>query len=111
MLVKGATVHGIFVIELVIEWLWLKPICPIVNWTFNNKNMCVSKETIIGSDNGLSLDRRQALIWTNAGILLIGPLATNFSELLIKIHIFSFKECIWKYSLENVGHLFSVSIS
>ena len=30
--------------------------------------------TISGSENGLSPDRRQAIIWTNAGILLIGPL-------------------------------------
>ena len=36
----------------------------------------------IGSDNGLAPDRRQAIIWTNAGILLIGPLGTNFSEIL-----------------------------
>ena len=33
----------------------------------------------IGSNNGLSPDRRQAIIWTNAGILLIAPLVTNFS--------------------------------
>ena len=31
----------------------------------------VCKLTIIGSDNGLSPERRQAIIWTNAGILLI----------------------------------------
>ena len=37
-------------------------------------HICVSKLTIIGSDNGLSPDRRQAIIWTNAGLLLIGPL-------------------------------------
>ena len=43
-------------------------------------HICVSKLTIIGSDNGLSPGRRQAIIWTNAGILLIGPLGTNFSE-------------------------------
>ena len=43
-------------------------------------HICVSKLTIIGSDNGLSPERRQAIIWTNAGILLIGPLGTNFSE-------------------------------
>ena len=30
--------------------------------------MCVNKLTIIGSDNGLSPDRRQAIIWTNANI-------------------------------------------
>ena len=47
--------------------------------------ICVSKLTIIGSDNGLSPDRRQAIIWTNAGLLLIGPLGTNFSEILIEI--------------------------
>ena len=34
-------------------------------------HICVSKLTIIGSDNGLSPGRRQAIIWTNAGILLI----------------------------------------
>ena len=33
----------------------------------------VSELTIIGSDNGLSPGRRQAIIWANAGILLIGP--------------------------------------
>ena len=32
---------------------------------------CVSKFTIIGSVNGFSPGRRQAIIWTNAGILLI----------------------------------------
>ena len=46
----------------------------------------------IGSDNGLSPDRRQAIIWTNAGLLLIGPLGTNFSEILIEILTFSFKK-------------------
>ena len=51
-------------------------------------HICVSKLTIIGSDNGLSPGRRQAIIWTNAGILLIGPLVTNFSEILIEIYTF-----------------------
>ena len=37
-------------------------------------HICVSKLTIIGSDNGLSPDRRQAIIWAKAGILLIGAL-------------------------------------
>ena len=43
-------------------------------------HICVGNLTIIGSDNGLSPGRRQAIIWTNDGILLIGPLGTNFSE-------------------------------
>ena len=43
-----------------------------------------SKLTIIGSDNGLSPDRR--------------PLEINFSEILIKIHTFSFKKIHLKLS-------------
>ena len=55
-------------------------------------HICISKLTIIGSDNVLSPDRRQAIIWTNVGILLIGPLGTNFSEMFIVIQTFSFKK-------------------
>ena len=55
-------------------------------------HICVTYLTIIASDNGLSPSRRQAIIWTNAGILLIRSLGTNFSEILIEIHIFSFKK-------------------
>ena len=40
-------------------------------------HICVSKLTIIGSDNGLSPGRRQAVIWTNTGILLIMLLIRN----------------------------------
>ena len=61
-------------------------------------HICVSKLTIIGSDNGLLPGRRQAIIWTNAGILLIGPLGTNFSEISIRIQTFSFKKMHLKMS-------------
>ena len=61
-------------------------------------HICVSELTIIGSDNGLSPGRRQAIIWTNAGILLIGPLATNFSEIVIRIQTFSFTKLYLKTS-------------
>ena len=69
-------------------WWWFE----ILNHWGRVTHICVSKLTIIGSDNGLSLDRRQAIIWTNAGLLLIGPLGTNFSEILIEILTFSFKK-------------------
>ena len=36
--------------------------------------------------------RHQAIIWTSAGILLITPLGTKFSEILIKIHTFLFRK-------------------
>ena len=55
-------------------------------------HICIVNLTMVGSDNGLSPGRRQAIIWTNAWILLIEPLGTNFSEILIKIHKFSFKK-------------------
>ena len=61
-------------------------------------HICVSRLTIIGSDNGLSPGRRQAIIWTNAGNLLIGPRGTNFSEILIGIQTFSFKKMHLKMS-------------
>ena len=51
---------------------------------------CVNKLTIIGSDNGLSPGRRQAIIWTNAGIWSIRTLGATFSEILREIHTFSF---------------------
>ena len=61
-------------------------------------DVCVGKLTIIGPDNGLSPGRRQAIIWTNAEILLIGSWGTNFSEILIGIQAFSFKKMHLKMS-------------
>ena len=61
-------------------------------------HICVSELTIIDSDNGLSPGRRQAIIWTNDGILLIGPLRTNFSEILFGIQTFSFNKMHLKMS-------------
>ena len=55
-------------------------------------HICISKLTIIASDNGLSPGRRQAIIWNNVGILSIGLIGTNCSEILIKILTFSFKK-------------------
>ena len=61
-------------------------------------HICVGKRIIISSDNGLLPGRRQAIIWTNAGILLIRPLGTNFSEVSIEIHIFSLMKMHFKMS-------------
>ena len=61
-------------------------------------HICVVKLTIIGSDNGLSPGWRRAIIWTNAGILLIWPLGTNFSEIFIGIQTFSFNKMHLKMS-------------
>ena len=68
-------------------------------------HICLNNLTIIGSDNGLSPGRRQAIIWTSAGILLIVPLGTHFSEILIEIQIFSIKKMNFKIS-SVTGRLF-----
>ena len=86
---------------------WRKLVCRVRPFRLGHKvlthwgrvtHICVSKLIIIGSDNGLSPGRRQAIIWTNAGILLIRPLGTNFNEMLIKILTFSFMKMRLKVS-------------
>ena len=62
------------------------------------KHIIIGKLTIIDSDNGLSPGRRQAIICTNSGILLIGPQGTNFKELWSKIQTFSLKKMHFKMS-------------
>ena len=52
----------------------------------------------IGSDNGLLPSQHQAIIWTNVGLLSIGPLGTNMSEFFIKIQNFSFMKMLLKIS-------------
>ena len=58
-------------------------------------------QVVIGSDMGLQSGRHQAIIWTSAGILLLGSLGTNFGEILIEIHILSLKKMYLKMSSEK----------
>ena len=43
-------------------------------------HISVSKLTIIDSENGLPPGRRQAVIWTNAAILLLDPWEQNLMK-------------------------------
>ena len=61
-------------------------------------HICVGKLIIVGSDNDLSPDRRQGIIWLYAGLLSIGLLRTYFSENLIQTQQFSLKEMHVKMS-------------
>ena len=90
----------IFVSILKKKMIVLRPDCIVLSLTHWRRvtHICVSKLTFIGSDNGLSPGRRQAVIWTNDGILLTGPLGTKFSEILIEIYTFSFKKMHVKMS-------------
>ena len=87
---------------------WHIMVCLHVYWwawcyfAFNSPgrvtHMRVSNLAIIGSDNGLSPGRRQAIIWTNAAILLIHTGGTNLIQISMLIHTFSFKEMHLKMS-------------
>ena len=48
------------------------------------------------TDNGLLPVRHKAIVWTDYGFLSIGTLGTSFSEIIIKIQIFSFKKMYLK---------------
>ena len=109
------TAYSVFVIFTQIpnteQWLWL-------NHRGRVTHIRVGKLTSIASDNGLSPGRRQTIIWNIAGIMLIGPLGTNFSEILIKIlwkNMFEnvceilWRKYVWK-CLRNVGHFVSASM-
>ena len=68
--------------------------------------MCLNL-VIIDSDNGLSPGQRQAIIWTNAGILFIEPLGTNLSEIFEEIYTFSFKKMHLKMLLGKMASILS----
>ena len=73
--------------------LYMRKVCLVQSLTHWGRvtHICVSNLAIIGSDDA----RRQAIIWNNAGILLIG---TKFSEILIRIQTFAFTEMHLKVS-------------
>ena len=56
------------------------------------------KHICIGSDNGVTPDRRQTIIWISVVILLIGPLGTTLNIILIGIYKFPFKKMCFKMS-------------
>ena len=111
--------HTIFFINvqvLFILFLWYSNNC--WKWTFSAisthwgrvTHICVGNLAIIGSNNGLSPGRRQAIIWTDVGILLIGSWGTNFSEIWIGIETFSLKKIHLKMSSAK-GRLFSLGLN
>ena len=82
---------------------------PLTHWG-RVTHICIGNLTIIGSVIGLSPGRRQAIIWTYAGILSIGHLGTNFNEILIEIQILSSKKIRLKMSSAK-WRLFSLGLN
>ena len=94
---EGECIPRFYVVLSPAEWAIAPCKGQLTHWGWVT-HICVGNLTIIGSDNGLSPGRRQAIIWTKAGILLIGPLGTNFSENSIEILTFSFTKMRLKVS-------------
>ena len=68
---KGAILEdkNIFWIKITQFINSLRPLPSLLTHWGPVTHICISKQTIIGSDNGLSPGCRRAIIWTNAGIL------------------------------------------
>ena len=67
-------------------------------------------QAIIDSDSGLLPVWHQAIIWTNAAFLLIGPSGWIFSGILIKTQQFSIKNMHLKMHLQKGGHFVATSM-
>ena len=91
---------------IVNSWLmWCIHSLGLLHWPLTHcdrvTHMWVGNLTNIGTDNGLSPGRNQAIIWTNVGILSIRPLGTNLSEFIFEIHKFWIKKMHLKRSSAN----------
>ena len=62
------------------------------------------QETIIGSDNGLSPGRHQAIVWTNVGIYLIQGNTSAHGQWIIYMYLYIYIDREMKMSLKQHGH-------
>ena len=99
---KSAAVHGIK-LKKVAKQTWVINVGILRYFDYYCVNSLRPGDrnlTIIASGIKAVPGRHQAIIWTNAGILLIGPLQTNFSDqskLYVFIHENAFENIVWKW--------------
>ena len=74
-------------------------------------HICVVNQPSLFGIMACQKGRRQAIVWSSAVILLIGPLETIFREILFEVFKFSFKKMIRKCRLQTGGHFVSASKS
>ena len=85
---------GIF-IQVTLRSLDMSPTYTFIQWG-RTTYICISKLTIIGSDNGLSPGRHQAIIWTIARILLMNASSAKWQPSCLGLN-----ELSENYSLDN----------
>ena len=81
--------------EFLNDMVYYNMISSLTHWG-RVAHICFGNLTITGSDNGLSPGRRQAIIWTNAGILSIEPLGTDFTEIFFQISYIFIQEDVFE---------------
>ena len=92
--------------EWIVRWVPISHHTPLNHWG-RVTHICASKLTIIDSNNCLSPDQRQAIIGIIAGILLTGPLGTNFSAVKFYSEFIHFhQKFIWDCRHEMAAILF-----
>ena len=96
---------------LTVRETWYQSVLHVTSVTNNTRclnscppvpHICVSESGPHWSGNGLSPVSRQAIIWTNAGILIIRTLRTNFSEILSEKYELNSYICIQENAFEKV---------
>ena len=80
----------IYILRNKIKFMGIASRCASLTHWGRVTHICVGNITIICSNNGLAPGWRQGIIWSNAGILLTGPFATNINDILGEILTFSF---------------------
>ena len=88
---RGAATYGAISLTILNNVVWF------THLPYRRMNASVNRVSIV-SGNGLSSVRRQAITWTNAGLLSFGPFGTNFSEIWIEIrNLYSWKRILkWR---------------
>ena len=101
----GSHFHGRIVIYMPF-WKHVHVCVPMLtHWAWVT-HKCFRNPTIIVSDNGLSPSKCQAIIWTNAGILLNQPLVNYLSKFIY----FNSRKCTPNGRLGNGSHFVPVSM-
>ena len=97
---------GVKYTPIILQTFWV-----LLNHWGRMTHIWVSELTIIGSNDGLSAGRRQAIILINAKILSIVLSGTNFNEILIEIRRFSFTKNAFDNIVCKVAVIWSLVLS
>ena len=95
------TIYGVFFCNLICKYAFSTILLIDAHHKlFEAEWRAHSSVNFVTQDNGLVPVRRQSIIWTNAGSLIIVPSEKN-GVILTKIKQFSYKKWVSKYFVKN----------